>query len=613
MITLQELTLPETGICTEQDLYFHTRGDFSYSQSQAEIWLDQGSLLMLDTYFNLLNIGKWHEACNLDGLVAELNGAGRVELRIFIAIPGQSWETLFCEVVDLDPVEPVTADLSHYVDHATRGLIYIEVKPLGKGGATVTAGRFATRTAPVTLPRLAVSITTFKREKEVAKTAARLDDFIQSFPFGDHIHVQVVDNGNSADVAENDRVTLVENPNYGGAGGFTRGLLEAERNGFTHCLFMDDDASFQMENIARTYTFLALAKDPRTAVAGAMISNTHKWAMWENGARFDGLCRPQFGGTDLRNRDAVFEMEHRTAVERHDLFYGGWWFFAFPITQLKYHPFPFFVRGDDVSFSLKNDFKPYTLNGVVSFQDSFIEKESPQVHYLDTRSHLIHPLVTDELDRSALQSAKVAVIFISRSLMKFHYDSASAQLLAWKDVMEGPAFFDNNIDMAARRATIKDMTQTEAWHPASQHDREERRKKTLKSPARRRRLGLLTLNGHLVPFSARRWDKIVLAGEKRQLHFTFGASQVTYFNGAGDKCYTVKQSKSRFFSLGWDMVKTLWRYVREYDDLKKVYRDGYDTMATRGYWQDKLPLTPEKPDTSGESNVSRAKQISASH
>ena len=81
--------------------------------------------------------------------------------------------------------------------------------------------------------------------------------------------------------------------------------MEATKAGFSHCLFMDDDASFHMENIARTYMFLAFSKDRRNAVAGAMINNTHKWAMWENGAWFDGSCHPLYCGTDLRDRGQV--------------------------------------------------------------------------------------------------------------------------------------------------------------------------------------------------------------------------------------------------------------------------------------------------------------------
>ena len=588
MITLQNFIFPDPAICTEHGLYYHVAGNYGFSGRDNQIRLSHGSLLILDTYFNLFSVGKWHPACQLDGLFAEIEGTGLVEVRVFYAVPDQSWEILHSEVVRLAPYSPHQANLSHYANHATRGLIFVEIKAL-EDGVTISGGRFATATKPETLPRLAVSITTFKREEQVRETVARLESFLDGFEFGNQVHVQVVDNGQSAGIKASSRVTPIDNHNYGGAGGFARGLLEAEKGGFSHCLFMDDDASFHMENIARAYVFLMLATDPKAALAGAMINNTHKWAMWENGAWFDGSCHPLFCGTDLRDRDAVFAMEFESARPRPATFYGGWWFFAFTIAEVKHHPFPFFVRGDDISFSLMNDFHITTLNGVVSFQDDFSEKESPQTLYLDLRNHLIHHLVSDDLARSPLGTAKVAMRFIMRSLLRFHYETARAQLLSWQDVMEGPDFFDRNIDMAARRATIKSMTHNEAWQPISPQTLTEKKRLTLKSVEARNRMGRWTLNGHLMPFSRQRWDRIVLGiGERGIVFPAFGAAQITYLNTTRDKGYTVTQSKRQFFGLCWQMTKTLIRFLRNFDAIKASYRGGYQKITTRDYWEKRL-------------------------
>jgi len=366
-------------------------------------------------------------------------------------------------------------------------------------------------------------------------------------------------------------------------------LLEAQKSGSSHCLFMDDDASFHMENIARAYVFLALAKSPKAAVAGAMINNTHKWAMWENGAVFEGSCHPLFCGMDLRSSDAVITMEFESARINPPTLYGGWWFFAFAIAEVKHYPFPFFVRGDDISFSLMNDFEITTLNGVVSFQDDFSEKESPQTLYLDLRNHLIHHLVSDKLTRGALGTARIAIRFIMRSMLRFHYDSARAQLLSWGDVMTGPQFFDENIDMSVRRGTIKAMMTTEVWQDIDPQS-PANRPRISKLPRRLLRfLGILTLNGHLVPFSTPTWDRITLGiGNRGLVPPAFGAAQITYFNTARDKQYTVTQSKAQFLAICWQMTKMLVRFMREFDDLKATYRQGYDAQTTREYWQKKL-------------------------
>lgn len=588
MITLQNFVYPEQAICTEHDLYYRSKGSVGFSESAGVFTLSPGTTLSFNSYFNLFNLSKWNAACGLENLFLDVTGAGQMEIRIIHALPERSWEILFCDIITLTADKPQQIDISHFARHSDQGLIFVEFKTL-EHSAQIHSARFTTDMTPTTLPDLTVSITTFKREEEVRETVVRLESFLTVFPFAKQIKVQVVDNGNSANVPASDHVTPIVNHNYGGAGGFARGLLEAQNAGSSHCLFMDDDASFHMENIARAYVFLALAKSPKAAVAGAMINNTHKWAMWENGAYFEGSCHPLFCGTDLRNPDMVIKMEHDSARAKPATLYGGWWFFAFAIDQVKHHPFPFFVRGDDISFSLMNDFQITTLNGVVSFQDDFSEKESAQTLYLDLRNHLIHHLVSDKLNRGALGTARIAIRFAMRSMLRFHYESARAQLLSWSDVMQGPEFFDKNIDMSERRGTIKAMMTTEVWQdvdpqaPANQT-------RITKWPRRLLRLlGIATLNGHLVPFSGALWDRITLGIGKRGLvPPAFGATKITYLNTARDKSYTVTQSKAQFFAICWQMTKMLVRFAREFDDLKATYRAGYDVQTTREYWQKKL-------------------------
>jgi galactofuranosylgalactofuranosylrhamnosyl-N-acetylglucosaminyl-diphospho-decaprenol beta-1,5/1,6-galactofuranosyltransferase len=591
MITLQNIIFPEPEICTEYALYFHATGTTGFSQTRREIWLGEDGGVDFDTYFNLFSLSKWLKACDLSTVFLELQGHGRAELQVLQARLDRSWEILHCDIITLDASKPLALDLSQLIDRAAQSILYFRLRSLDPAGVQLTRGRFATADQPNTLPHLAVSITTFKREDEVRQTVSRLSDFLTTFEYADHIRVQVVDNGNSADIPASVRVVPISNPNYGGAGGFARGLLAATEAGCSHCLFMDDDASFHMENIARTYMFLAFSKDSRAAVSGAMINNTHKWAMWENGAYFDGSCHPIACGTDLRRADSVIQLEFDSLRNRPATFYGGWWFFAFSIDQVKYHPFPFFVRGDDISFSLMNDFNIFTLNGVVSFQDDFSEKESAQTLYLDLRNHIIQHLVTPELARSPLGTAKVAIRFIMRSLLRFHYESARAQLLAWQDVMRGPDFFDENIDMAKRRADIKALMQTEVWQDFAAGSLSERRRLTKRDRPARRRLGLWTLNGHLVPFSGRRWDKIALGMAERGIVYpAFGASKITYLNGNRDKSYTVSQSKWAFFQICLQMAGTMRRFLRDHDKLKSAYQTGYARLTTPDYWKAKLSL-----------------------
>ena len=155
--------------------------------------------------------------------------------------------------------------------------------------------------------------------------------------------------------------------------------------------------------------------------------------------------------------------------------------------------------------------------------------------------------------------------------------------------MQGPEFFDENIDMAERRATIQSMMKNEVWRHVDELDLEQHLRLTLKSHNRRHRLGMWTLNGHLAPFSRTRWDKKVLEiGERGMVLPAFGVSQITYLNTNRLKGYTVVQSKLQFFRICMQMSWTLARFLLRYSALKAAYRSGYDNLTTQDYWEKRL-------------------------
>lgn len=505
---LQSILLPNDEIRTDFDLYFQIDGVGAFSDMDESIHTSEFSTLRFDTFFNFFNIAKWDADCHLNGLFLDLECAGKFEVRVVHTMRGQNEDVLHSDITTFAAGQPERIDLSHYKDSAGLGLIHVELRAWS-AGARFIRGAFSTDAKAKNDLSLAICITTFKREQEVQETARRLDAFLSTESYGDNMHVYIVDNGQSAEIAQTAHITPIDNPNYGGAGGFTRGLIEARDKGFSHCLFMDDDATFHMENLRRTFAYLSLAKDSRTAMSSAMISNANKSAMWEYGAHFEGTCRPQFVGADLRDSNVVRQMEMATTRPPHPNSYGAWWYFAFPIAQARHLAFPFFVRGDDINFSLANDFKICKINGVVSFQDDFQEKESPQTLYLEVRNHVIQCLVIDRLERSHAQLSKLVGWFVARRIANFHYDTAEAILLAFEDVMKGPAFFRDNLDMSQRRADIKAFTRNEVWQPISDSscfnlpEATEFRPSFGLSVAARKRLYAYTLNATLLPLQTK--------------------------------------------------------------------------------------------------------------
>ena len=321
-----------------------------------------------------------------------------------------------------------------------------------------------------------------------------------------------------------------------------------------------------------------------------MISNSDKWRMWENGAIFDRFCRPQFNGVDLREWSQVMEMEFASASSRSSKMYGGWWFFAFPVSEVTRYPFPFFVRGDDINFSLANDFHITTLNGVVSFAEDFSDKESPMTLYLDLRNHFVQHLTLEKMEIGPWNIAKIGMGFFARNAVKFQYETVDALLMAWNDVLKGPEFFAENADAAAQRAAVKAIYKRESWTTAAEFNLTQRPKRKLSWL--RHQFYRLTLNGHLLPFYNLWGAKVVMQPrERNSFDRVWGASRITYLNSTRSKAYMVQQSKLRFFAQCFQLLWLTLRLWFGYRALLAKYRKGYAEIATPSFWRKVLNLT----------------------
>ena len=592
-MTLQNLIFPEKGLCLEPQMFVHSHGAVAHDRDLGAYWIAQDAVAKFDTYFNALSIAKWHKACNLHGLWLGLTGLGKVEVTVLHALSNNYHEVLVSAVIDLTLTDETRLDLSHYIDNAATGMITFEVRAIDHG-VRLASARYLTQTQPNPNLRLAIVITTFRREAQVQATARRLAHYLERAEFGAQMDCFIIDNGDSAQIDPHPKIRCFPNANLGGAGGFTRGLLQATADGCSHVVFMDDDAAIPTEALHRTFAFLALAKDDRAAIAGALINTTERALMAENGAVLNHKCNALFRGTDLRNFGAVFHMEQKSALVRPPKLYGGWWFFAFPIAHVRTFPFPFFVRGDDVNFSLANDFLITTLNGVVAFADSFVDKETPLNWYLDLRSHMVHHLALETMATSRCRLIAIPLAFVRRNIVKFQYETIEAVLLAWGDVLKGPDYFATQPDATAARAAIKALVKSEVWQPLAQFDLEEREGYLGHNWHARRKFYPWSLNGHLLPFFGRWGAKRIIPADQRGLSdAVWGAAQLTFLNVVGDQAYATRRNTPR---AAWLLVRVLGLSVRtwvQHGTLRARYRSRYPQITTPAFWRKALNLAPD--------------------
>jgi hypothetical protein len=593
---LQSLLWPEAGLNTERDVYVRLTRGAAFSIANRQVYFIPGAAADFGTYNNLFNSGKWRTHCTLETLELELTGDGQFELAVFHAQPERSSERVINRIVTLTSDAPQNFDVVPLGGLKDIGVLFFQLTALTEG--RIDQAHWQTADAPRRTPDLMLSVTTFRREDAVARTSKRFEEFARDTAIAKHVHLTVVDNGHSTDIAQSAHVSVIPNANLGGSGGFARGLLEAQTRGASHCLFMDDDASVHMDCISRTWMFLAYATDPDTAVAGAVANAQYRWKLWENGALFDRVCQPQHSGKDLRDLLEVLKIEFDSTTSPPHNFYGGWWYFAFPVAHVQHMPFPFFVRGDDVSFALVHDFNIITLPGVISYQDEdFSVKESPLTVYLDLRSHMAHHLSLPAMEIGRVGMMKIIARFYLRGLLFCHYDTLEAIGLALDDVLAGPDYFAANPDIAARRKQISVLTDAERWRPVTKTPRS-----TCSTPRRRiepdrwlPRLAMkLTLNGHLLPGFRSFGNRISMGADKRgQLRPVWGAAQISYVSANGARSYTVEHSKKRATETTLPILRAAWILWRTYNTVRDDWRKGYTSLTKPSFWRKLLSVKPD--------------------
>lgn len=337
-------------------------------------------------------------------------------------------------------------------------------------------------------------------------------------------------------------------------------------------------------------TALAMATNDATAIAGSMLSEEHPTMMLEDGAIFNGVCHPLNHGLNLSDRSDLLKTDGQQKID-----YGGWWFFAFPIKHVKHYPFPFFVRGDDISFGLANNFSVITLNGICSWQGSFEYKASPLTNYLDTRHHLVH-LLTGHVKNGKRLASSVLKMLVMRRIESQLYESAEAALIAANDVMNGPNFWRKNMDMSERRALLGTLTKTERMRPI---DPKELAASTTKSNPRKlvKKIAYhLTIKGLLIPRPlmrrrAARTSKSFTADR----YAIFRFQRVIYLSPYSNTGFITQLDKARAVGLMLKNQQVISRLLRNFESLSEQYQKGYMEMTSKEFWLETYGLRQREP------------------
>ncbi len=580
MSTLQSLVLPGLDFGAPEDMYVRLNDKARISLREGLLAFRDGGRAIFDTFFNGLTIAAWRDQCAIADLRLVLHGKGKFILRFGLHRGGHAHRWLDEMVVDLTAAEPAVAPLTFWPD-LTEGMLYFTLEAVGE--ATLRTGAYETATPAVRDVKLGVVITHFNRKRMVLPALRRVREqlFEHGSGYRGKIELIVVDNSRTITAEEATGVTLIPNRNLGGSGGFMRGLLYLKDNGFSHCLFMDDDASCEIESIRRCYALLRFATSARMAVAGSLMRETEPNRMFEKGARFDGMCRPLKCGLDMRMVGDLLAAERTDEVPD----YGAWWFFGFAIAAVRHHAFPFFVRGDDIQFCTLNKFEILTMNGIGCWGEDFSYKSGPLPIYLDIRYHMLQSLCI--LGASRISIAGVLSRFFFFAACSYNYGTARAVTLAIADVLKGPGFWTQDMDMREKRAEVQAFGGLEKMLPIDRTLLSEMRRPAHHESKLRRLVRRATLNGFLLPgFMLRNEVAFQHKGFAGTLREVFRFRRVLYEHQPSQTGYVAQHDKRQFFTALFDFLVKLTRFAVYAERLRRDYRAKIPVMTSEAFWRD---------------------------
>ena len=431
-------------------------------------------------YFNAFPASYWRRWSVLEAvhLRLRLRGAGRVDVHrstargVAVHVHGET-------VGGADGVDG--AEHSVDVEISLRpfedgGWLWFDLTTEDAGLELLDGGWFADRAAPGRAA-VAVGMPTFNRPTDCVATLRALGedqlvrDTIIAVIIPDQGTAKVRDQEGFAEAAAllGDRLTVVDQPNLGGSGGYARIMYEAlEHTDAEQILFMDDDVVLEPDSVLRALAFSRFAREPML-VGGQMLSlqaRSHLHTMGEVVDR--GTFFWQLAPYTVDDHDFAVDSLRETLWlhRRVDVDYNAWWMCLIPrvVAERVGQPLPLFIKWDDCEYGLRAGaagFPTATVPGVAIWHMSFVEKDdsSDWQAYFHARNRLVvaalhgpdnpRALLVDSLKRTL------------RHLLLLEYSAIALHQMAMRDFLSGPRALFGSLptvlaDVRARRTTFAD-------------------------------------------------------------------------------------------------------------------------------------------------------------
>lgn len=551
------------------------------------------------TYFNSFSLEKWKQYTHIDEfyLKIDIKGEFRVNLvgHYIDGLGNAKRENIKSYYFNFEERKEALLKIPRYVESTVVAFqIYAKtnVKVYDAAYYGTVDSMFHNN------PFITLVTTTYKKEKYIRKNYEILNDAIfADKEIADYFSWKIIDNGSVLSPADfnNEFVELIPNHNVGGSGGFCRGMMEALKQPKkpTHIILMDDDVCIFPESFRRILMLLTYIKSEyeNYFISGAMLEMNQRNIQHEDVGMFalDGSHGPSKPRYDLNLWDSIIRNEKIMSEDLH--LYSGWWFCCIPtsIARTDNLPLPFFVRGDDVEYSIRNNAKFITMNGICIWHEGFGLKfsgamELYQVHRNDL---ILQTLNTQISDVKIIDRIKN---LFWEELFKFNYKGCALLLDAVDDFLKGPEFIKEANGESIIKAKKEADNKLETITPEIRNLVD---MSTLYENTPLTGL-ILKLYGHFV--NGQKLPEILAGHRTAVIPYGWGYSQkklwrtgTVYAVDIPNNTYIkYKRNKNKYKELVKRYNALIARFDAEYDKVADAFRSEETNMESAEFWNEYL-------------------------
>lgn len=603
MIQLQSILLPSQDICAVPELYFHK------NQNRIDF----------DGYFNLFYLEKRKVYTTIPNLYLNLELQGYTE--IILVHDGMDLQR-----ITLQEDERKQYRIRFPYDQYEKGCFWFALVE-GKSECKELNGHYISEmgAADVQNVMIGIDICTFKRESYVTRNLKQLQSKIldAGLQVSDHVQIFVVDNGQTLERYQAvlkiqkecpGQISIFPNRNAGGAGGFTRGMIEIlkqkQEKAFTHVLLMDDDAVVEPDTLVRIFGFLSTLKEEwkDIMVGGAMLREDYPHMLfcagewWQDGA----ILNPSMH-LDLRMRKNAMDSYLTETGHEHDR-YSGWWCCCYSLNVVREDnlPIPLFIHHDDIEFGLRNKKRGIVfLNGVgVWHRGAEINFPGANLYY-DVRNNLIE-IALHQKEHPQKTTFKILFKSMTSAAIRLKYQDVQLVYRGFADFMKGPEWLhDRNPEqlnaeirsIAPKMYSIEELQEKltpEEYSEAAQRIQncretfdlekivQSREKKT-----KAKKKHLLTYNGWLLP-ADKTGIKVMLPTDSP--FEAYRKKKVVLYEPGSGKVLLLEKKYGELIKIIFRYGKMFGQFARQYNTVRRQYRDKIGMITNQKAWEEYLGL-----------------------